>query len=126
MYNNPNLTEAIHSRQRSTRLIDCSFKLYAAQHNGLWHLEVHNLEHNHKPSSNMSGHPIVRRLTDQQLESVAVITTASSCSWKIILTLRQNDKSMLVINSDIYNAHKQLWQQNLTEYTLLQSLVDEL
>ncbi|CAG8759442.1 2672_t:CDS:2 [Cetraspora pellucida] len=72
MYNNPNLTEATRSRQRSTRLIDCPFELYTARHDGLWHLE--------------------------QLESVAVITTAGSHSREIISTLQQNNESTLVIN----------------------------
>ncbi|CAG8582166.1 22521_t:CDS:2 [Cetraspora pellucida] len=53
----------------------------------------------------MLGHPIARRLTEQQLESVAAMT---------------------ITNSDIYNARKKLRQQNLAGYTPIQTLVDKL
>ncbi|CAG8600124.1 15699_t:CDS:2 [Cetraspora pellucida] len=126
--------ELFHNAQRfansqgktSTRLIDCPFELYATRRNGLWHLEVRNTIHNHGPSNDMSGHPIVCRLTEEQKESVAIMTTSSSHPCEIISTFRQNDLSTLVISSNIYNMHAQLQQQNLAGRTPIQALVDEL
>ncbi|CAG8820954.1 31486_t:CDS:2, partial [Racocetra persica] len=43
-------------------------------------------------------------LTDQQLESVAVMINAGLLPREIILTLQQKDKSTLVTNNDVYNA----------------------
>ncbi|CAG8678443.1 967_t:CDS:2, partial [Scutellospora calospora] len=74
----------------------------------------------------MSGHPIVRRLTEQQMESVKAMTIAGSQPKAIVTTLRQSDPSVLVTNSDIYNARARLRQQNLAGRTPIQALVDEL
>ncbi|CAG8747078.1 13358_t:CDS:1 [Cetraspora pellucida] len=127
VYNNfSGFAEETHNRKTSTRLIDCSFELYATRRNGLWHLEIRNATHNYGLSNDMSGHPIVHRLTEEQKESVAIMTTSSSRSREIISTLRQNDLSMLVISNDIYNMHAQLRQQNLAGRTPIQALVDEL
>ncbi|CAG8580965.1 4956_t:CDS:2, partial [Scutellospora calospora] len=89
-----------HNRKTSTRLIDYPFELYATRQNGLWHLEVHNATYNHDPSNDMSGHPIVRQLTEEQKESVAIMTTSGSRPHEIISTLQQNDLSTLVISID--------------------------
>ncbi|CAG8796036.1 10373_t:CDS:2 [Cetraspora pellucida] len=118
-------TEAQH-RQTSSRLIDCPFELYASLCDGLWYLEVHNLEHNHERSINMLGHPISRRLTGQQLERVIEMTVSGSGPRKIVSALRQNDKLALVTSRDIYNACGQLHQQNLAGHTSIQALIDEL
>ncbi|CAG8771991.1 8889_t:CDS:2 [Cetraspora pellucida] len=77
------------------------------------HLKLCNATHNYDPSNDMSGHPIVHRLTEEQKESIAIMTTSGSHLCEIISTLQQNDLSMLVISSDIYNMRAQLRQQNL-------------
>ncbi|CAG8702127.1 1556_t:CDS:1, partial [Ambispora gerdemannii] len=38
--NSLDLTKETRHRQKSTRLIDCHFELYAVRRNGLWYLEV--------------------------------------------------------------------------------------
>ncbi|CAG8719531.1 4873_t:CDS:2 [Cetraspora pellucida] len=127
IYNNSlELKEKVCHRQKSTRLIDCPFELYAAQRDGLWHLKVRNISHNYDASQDMSGHPIVHRLTEQQMKSVKAMTIASSQPKAIVTTLQQSDSSVLVTNSDIYNAHARLQQQNLADHTPIQALVDEL
>jgi len=49
---------AVLHRQTASRLLDCPFELYGTRRNGVWFLEVHNSEHNHEASEDMSGHPI--------------------------------------------------------------------
>ncbi|CAB4430672.1 unnamed protein product [Rhizophagus irregularis] len=72
------LTEETCKRHKGTRLIDCPFELYAARDsNSKWRLEVCNENHNHDHSEDMSGHPIARRLTESQQETVAAITVAA-------------------------------------------------
>ncbi|CAG8489023.1 291_t:CDS:2, partial [Scutellospora calospora] len=61
----------------------------------------------------MSGHPIVRRLTEQHIVNVEVIAIAGSRLKEIITTLKQNNLSILITNSDIYNMCAKLQQQNL-------------
>ncbi|CAG8770668.1 1931_t:CDS:2, partial [Cetraspora pellucida] len=88
-------SKEIQHRQRSTKLINCLYELYTAQHNSQWHLE---------------------------LKTVAEMTAASSCYKEIVLTLYHNNTSMLIINKNIYNAHKQLCQQNYAGHTSIQML----
>ncbi|CAG8845605.1 35742_t:CDS:2, partial [Racocetra persica] len=96
VYNNSqSFTEETSNRKKSTRLIDCPFELYASRRRDnlnryQWYFEVRNAEHNHDPSEDMSGHPIVRRLTEEQIESVAMMSTSGSRPREIISTLRQN------------------------------------
>ncbi|CAG8816279.1 19384_t:CDS:1, partial [Racocetra persica] len=52
--NSLELSEESSHRQRSTRLIDCPFELYAARYDGSWHLEIHDATHNHDCSNNMA------------------------------------------------------------------------
>ncbi|CAG8542098.1 639_t:CDS:2, partial [Scutellospora calospora] len=78
-----------------------------------WHLEVRNATHNHDPSQDILGYPIVYRLTKQYIVNVEVMTIASSHSKEIMTTLRQNNLLILITNSDIYNMHAKLQQQNL-------------
>ncbi|CAG8575124.1 16045_t:CDS:1 [Racocetra persica] len=75
-------------RQTSIWLIDCSFELYAAQHDNLWYIEVHNNIHNYDPSEDLSGHPMSRQLTKQQLINVKEMTASGSHLWEIISTIR--------------------------------------
>ncbi|CAB5383778.1 unnamed protein product [Rhizophagus irregularis] len=60
--NRMGLTEETRKRHKGTRMIECPFELHAARRNGLWCLEVHNANHNHECSEDMSGHSIARQL----------------------------------------------------------------
>ncbi|CAG8702825.1 5351_t:CDS:2, partial [Ambispora leptoticha] len=113
-------------RQTSTRLIDCPFELYAARYENLWHAEIRNSNHSHDPSEDLSGHPMVRRLTKQQLDNVKEMTASGSRTREIISTIRQNNPSASVISKDIYNACERLRQQNLAGCSPVKALIDEL
>ncbi|CAG8458404.1 9522_t:CDS:2 [Cetraspora pellucida] len=116
----------IHQRQTSTRLIDCPFELYAARCDNLWYIRVRDSSHNHDPSEDLSGHPMSRRLTKQQLVNVEEMTASGSRPREIISTIRQNDPLALVICKDIYNARERLRQKNLVGRTPVEALIDEL
>ncbi|CAG8774894.1 45544_t:CDS:2, partial [Gigaspora margarita] len=60
-------------KQTSSQLIDCKFELKASR-------RVENDEHNHEQFNNMLGHPISRRLSEQQLERVKKMTV-SEHTW---------------------------------------------
>ena len=79
VYNNSsNFTEETCKRYKGIRLIDCPFELYAARYNRIWRLKIHNANYNYDCSEDISGHPIIRRLTEPQLETVAAMTVAGS------------------------------------------------
>ncbi|CAG8809284.1 19847_t:CDS:2, partial [Cetraspora pellucida] len=118
--------EETRCRQGSFRLINCPYELRAARRNNEWHLEVYNNEHNHIFDNDISGHPIARQLSEQQLETVTAMTAAGSRPREIVSTLRHNDTSTLVINRDVYNAREWLRQQNLAGRSPIQALIDEL
>ncbi|CAG8644804.1 6475_t:CDS:2 [Cetraspora pellucida] len=87
-----NSLDGTNHRQRTTQLIDCLFELYAARHNELWHLEIHNATHNHDHSNNITGHPIVFTNIDiyntyawLQLENLADYTSI----WALVDELQK-------------------------------------
>ncbi|CAG8640002.1 34014_t:CDS:1, partial [Racocetra persica] len=90
------------------------------------HIEIHDSNHIHDLSKDLSGHPISRRFTNQQLARVAKMTTSGSRPQEIILAICQNNLSASVINKDIYNTHQQLRQRNLAGCTPVEALIDEL
>ncbi|GKD01174.1 protein FAR1-related sequence 5, partial [Tanacetum coccineum] len=58
-------------RKRSTsRLIECSFHIVGRKGtHGTWAFKIHNLSHNHEPSTDMSGHPSFRQLPKEDVET---------------------------------------------------------
>ncbi|CAG8531643.1 1520_t:CDS:2 [Racocetra persica] len=72
--NSLELSKETYSRQKSTRLIDHLFKLW---------------------------HPIVRRLTEQQIENVVLMTIAGSSPHEIVLTIQQNNPSALALVDEL-------------------------
>lgn len=63
-------------RKTGTRLIGCKWQARGLKDkDGLWKIEVRNDKHNHKPSMNMAGHPICRRLSGAEKETQPGHTT---------------------------------------------------
>ena len=59
----------------ASRLINCPFGIQGKrQVDGFWTLKIRNSLHNHEPSSDMSGHPTCRRLSNEEVKSVHEIS----------------------------------------------------
>ncbi|CAJ0648434.1 462_t:CDS:2, partial [Entrophospora sp. SA101] len=93
----------IMAKQTVSRLLDCPFELHGTRCNGVWFLEVHNSEHNHEASEDMSGHPITHRLNTEQRELVQQMSATGSHPREILSTIHQSDLSSMVISRTIYN-----------------------
>ncbi|CAG8720107.1 770_t:CDS:1 [Racocetra fulgida] len=78
--NRSNLTDDTRYKKTASRLIDCPFELFGTRHNNLWYLEIQNLKHIHDASTEMSGHPIIRRLNIEQRKMVKQMAAASTRS----------------------------------------------
>lgn len=55
-----------------------------AIHNDLWHLEIHNANHNHNFSANISGHPIARQFTEFPRSQQAQVTLNNMINTTLI------------------------------------------
>ncbi|CAG8652447.1 9068_t:CDS:2 [Cetraspora pellucida] len=117
-----------HSRHRMTalRLINCPFELFATRCSNVWHLEIHNSEHNHKASEDMSGYSIVRQLNSEQREQVQIMADAGAHPCQILATIHQNNSSSMAISQTIYNILYSIRQEKLNACMPIQALLDEL
>ncbi|CAG8511011.1 7103_t:CDS:2 [Cetraspora pellucida] len=124
--NRLNLSDDLHHKRTASRLINCPFELFGTRHDNIWHLEVRNSEHNHEASTDMSGHPIVRKLNVDQKELVKQMVVAGSRPRQILSTIHQNDLSLFAISRTIYNIMNSIRQERLDGHTPVQAFLDKL
>ncbi|KAG5544831.1 hypothetical protein RHGRI_017326 [Rhododendron griersonianum] len=56
-------------RMSGSRLVNCPFQILGKKKVGKpWKVEIKDVSHNHEPSSDMSGHPICRRFSKEEVE----------------------------------------------------------
>ncbi|XP_028124692.1 PKS-NRPS hybrid synthetase CHGG_01239-like [Camellia sinensis] len=114
-------------RQMATHLINCPFEIQSKrQSDGFWVLEVKNSSHNHKPSSDMSGHPYCRRLSREGVLSIEEMTRSGIPSPQILSSLRQKNPKLQAVSRTIYNMKAKLHKDNLAGRTIIQALFEEL
>ncbi|CAJ0752946.1 11882_t:CDS:2, partial [Entrophospora sp. SA101] len=124
--NSLNLTDDLYHRQTVSRLLDCPFELHGTRCNGVWFLEVHNSEHNHEASEDMSGHPITHRLNTEQRELVQQMSATGSHPREILSTIHQSDLSSMATSRTIYNTLHSIREERLDGRTPIQALFDKL
>nr|XP_024375781.1 protein FAR1-RELATED SEQUENCE 5-like [Physcomitrium patens] len=92
---------------------------------GQWHLKVKNAEHNHEPSFDMSGHPRVRRLNQNQQAAVRQMFVAGVPPQSTLTTLRQADPDLSAIARNIYNERATARRESLRGRTPIEAILDE-
>src|SRR5699024_5195908 len=72
------------------------------------------------------GHPIARRLTEEQLQSILHLSEIGSRPRDILALIRRQYPNALVSSKDIYNARDTLRRQKLGNNTPLEYLLKNL
>ena len=106
--NRRNLTPEQRKRKRGeSRLLGCQFKMLAnVKRDGVWKVETEVAEHNHGPSDDLSAHPTLRRMTDEQVNKVNEMCDAGRSPAETLEELRTLWPDIKVLTRDIYNARK--------------------
>ena len=106
--NRRNLTPDQRKRKRGdSRLLGCPFKMLATiKKDGTWRVETDIPEHNHEPSEDLSQHPTLRRMTDEQLQKVHEMCEHGNSPSETMEELRRIWPNIKVLTRDIYNARK--------------------
>ena len=106
--NRRNLTPEQRKRKRGeSRLLGCQFKMLAnVKRDGVWKVETEVAEHNHGPSEDLSAHPTLRRMTDEQINKVNEMCDNSRSPAETLEELRTLWPDIKVLTRDIYNARK--------------------
>ena len=106
--NRRNLMPDQRKRKRAdSRLLGCPFKVIAAhKKDGSWTVDTEIGNHNHEPSDDLSAHPTLRRMTDQQLQKVHDMCDAGRSPAETLEELKAVWPGIKVLTRDIYNARK--------------------
>lgn len=106
--NRRNLTPDQRKRKRGdSRLLGCPFKMLATvRKDGIWRVQTDIAEHNHGPSDDLSAHPTLRRMTDEQVQKVNDMCDAGRSPAETLEELRATWPDIKVLTRDIYNARK--------------------
>ncbi|KAK4694949.1 hypothetical protein P7C71_g2710, partial [Lecanoromycetidae sp. Uapishka_2] len=106
--NRRNLTPDQRKRKRGdSRLLDCKFRMLATcKKDGIWTVETDVPDHNHGPSDDLSAHPTLRRMTDEQLQKVKEMCDAGKSPAETLEELKAIWTDIKVLTRDIYNARK--------------------
>lgn len=102
------LTPEQRKRKRGdSRLLGCPFKILAnIKKDGVWRLHTEVANHSHGPSDDLSIHPTLRRLTDEQSQKVNEMTEAGNSPAETLEELKRLWPDIKVLARDIYNARK--------------------
>lgn len=126
--NRLDLNDNTRKRTTGSRLINCPFSVTGTQLiNGSWQLSVPNAAHNHEIASSLLAHPSLRRLDQDQMQSVRQMTKAGQAPRIIRATLEAEvETDVHVTLQDLYNIRKQIRREELGARTPIQALVDQL
>lgn len=80
--------------------------LASAKRDGIWKVETEVAEHNHGPSEDLSAHPTLRRMTDEQVNKVNEMCDNGRSPAETLEELRTLWPDIKVLTRDIYNARK--------------------
>lgn len=73
---------------------------------GIWKVETEVADHNHGPSEDLSAHPTLRRMTDEQVNKVNEMCDYGRSPAETLEELRNLWPDIKVLTRDIYNARK--------------------
>lgn len=113
-------------RSSGTKKCQCPFSLGGRKgRNGVWKLTIMNGKHNHPPATHHHGHShaLVARLSKDQLETIAKLTTSQLKPKEILDHLREEDPSIKTSLRHVYNARQKIKDEITGRRTLMQQLV---
>ena len=128
--NKLNIAAEDRKRKSGSRLINCPFQLRGKkQLDGFWKLKMENNLHNHEPSSDMSGHPLCRQLSEEQTAVIERMTRAGVQTRQILSALRQENANTKAVSRTIANMKfkikkKKSWLVELQFKLYLTNLVE--
>jgi hypothetical protein len=94
-------------KRKATRLTGCPFNVKATmKKDKIWRCHTECGEHNHPPSEDLTIHPSLRRMTDEQLHKVNEMTEAGNTPVETLEELQRLWPNIKVLRRDIYNARK--------------------
>lgn len=94
-------------KRGESRLTDCPFKVQAnVKKDGIWRCRTEIPEHNHGPSEDLSVHPSLRRMTDEQIQKVNEMTETGNTPVETLDEMQRIWPGIKVLRRDIYNARK--------------------
>ena len=94
-------------KRKATRLTGCPFNVKATmKKDKIWRCHTETPEHNHPPSDDLTIHPSLRRMTDEQLVKVNEMTEAGNTPVETLDELKRLWPNIKVLRRDIYNARK--------------------
>lgn len=94
-------------KRKATRLTGCPFNVKATmKKDKVWRCHTETPDHNHPPSEDLSVHPSLRRMTDEQLTKVNEMTEAGRTPVETLEELQHIWPGIKVLRRDIYNARK--------------------
>ena len=124
--NRRNLTPGQRKRKRGdSRLLGCPFKMLATcKKDGVWRVETDVADHNHGPSDDLSAHPTLRRMKDEQMRKVHDMCDAGKSPAETLEELKAIWPDIKVLTRDIYNARKK-YKMEKEEAALAAGLPEE-
>ena len=94
-------------KRKATRLTGCPFNVKATMRKDkIWRCHTESAEHNHPPSEDLSIHPSLRRMTEEQLDKVNEMTESGNTPAETLNELQRLWPGIKVLRRDIYNARK--------------------
>lgn len=110
-----------------SKCIGCPFRIYCSWHSrtGVWVTILRNNTHNHGPAE-ATAIPILRRLNQEQQETIAMLANAGLSSSAIALQLRQSAPGVLATTQDVHNLRGKFARIERAGHTASQALLQHL
>lgn len=127
-YRSTNIPLEERKKKSASRLIGCPFEIWGKKikrSEGLWKLEIKNLCHNHEPSTDMSGHPICRRFSEEEVLRIKEMNKAGVQPRQILSSLRQSNPNLLAISRNVYNKTAQIRRESLAGRPAIHALLED-
>ena len=98
--------------------------LATCKKDGVWRVETDIADHNHGPSDDLSAHPTLRRMKDEQMRKVHDMCDAGKSPAETLEELKAIWPDIKVLTRDIYNARKK-YKMEKEEAALAAGLPEE-
>lgn len=108
--NRRNVEEMKRKRKASSRLINCPFQAIGKKDDDVWVLTVRNGEHNHEPLNDISEHRYCRRLTEEEVKQIKLMTEAGAKPRQMLEALKQSNPEFQSTPRHLYNVKAKIRQ----------------
>ena len=105
--NRRNITDEQRKRKRGdSRLMGCPFMVIAVMKDDQWKVKTEVDSHNHGPSEDLTAHPSLRKMTQEQTDRLQKMTDAGNTPSEIMEAMKEQWPDINIVKRDIYNARK--------------------